>query len=73
MQGKTKSLGENMSVDASGRCNHGVDMDSRNQGNNSSYLQDEEDMDVPDIIEEIIEMLLTGLKDTVCKKGVILL
>ncbi|CBI38891.3 unnamed protein product, partial [Vitis vinifera] len=62
--GKTSSLGENISVNASGKCNHGVDMDSPSQGENSSFLQDEEDMDVPDIVEEIIEMLLTGLKDT---------
>lgn len=73
MQGKTSSLGENISVNASGKCNHGADMDSPSQGENSSFLQDEEDMDVPDIVEEIIEMLLTGLKDTVCKKGVTLL
>ncbi|RVX01063.1 Tubulin-folding cofactor D [Vitis vinifera] len=62
--GKTSSLGENISVNASGKCNHGADMDSPSQGENSSFLQDEEDMDVPDIVEEIIEMLLTGLKDT---------
>ena len=55
-------------MDASGKCSLGVYMDSTNQGDNSSYLQDEEDMDVPDIVEEIIEMLLTGLKDTVCKR-----
>lgn len=26
-------------------------------------------MDVPDIVEEIIELLLSGLRDTVCLKG----
>lgn len=26
----------------------------------------EEDMEVPEIVEEIIELLLSGLKDTVC-------
>jgi hypothetical protein len=31
-------------------------------------MQDE-DMDVPDIVEEMIEMLLSGLRDTVCLKG----
>lgn len=39
----------------------------------SSDDQEDEDMDVPDILEEIIEMLLSGLRDTVCLKGEILL
>jgi hypothetical protein len=26
----------------------------------------EEDMDVPEIVEEIIDLLLTGLRDSVC-------
>lgn len=34
-----------------------------------SELYQEEDMDVPEIVEEIIEVLLTGLRDSVCLKG----
>ena len=50
------------------QCSHGPDVDSSNSEESSDYTQDE-DMDVPDIVEEIIEMLLSGLKDTVCLKG----
>lgn len=28
---------------------------------------DEEDLDIPDILEDIIELLLSGLRDTVCR------
>lgn len=31
-----------------------------------SFLE-EEDLDVPDILEDIIELLLSGLRDTVCR------
>lgn len=68
MQGKTRSLGENMSSSASGnpnQTNYDLDVDNCNTDKSSSCLQDE-DLDVPEIVEEIIEMLLTGLKDTVC-------
>lgn len=42
--------------------------DSQSHLSNSGhdYSLQEEEMDVPDAIEEIIELLLTGLKDTVC-------
>ena len=31
--------------------------------------EQDEDIDVPELVEEIIEVLLTGLKDTVCLNG----
>lgn len=31
--------------------------------------QQEEDMEIPEIVEEIIELLLSGLRDTVCLQG----
>lgn len=40
-------------------------MDASRSEQNSSSMQDE-DMDVPEVVEEIIEMLLSGLRDTVC-------
>lgn len=49
------------------QSNYGVDVDNCNTDKSSSCLQDE-DFDVPEIVEEIIEMLLNGLKDTVCLK-----
>ncbi|KAL5571563.1 hypothetical protein UlMin_021160 [Ulmus minor] len=63
---KTSSLGENMSLSASreDQSNGGTHFDDCNSKNSSSFPQDEEDMDVPEIVEEIIEMLLTGLRDT---------
>ncbi|XP_076886463.1 tubulin-folding cofactor D-like [Bidens hawaiensis] len=58
--GKHSTLGENISqkdpnslVSSSGSSNTGHD-----------YSVQEEEMDVPDIIEEFIELLLSGLKDT---------
>ena len=65
MQSKTSSLGESVSTSASREA------DQSSYGTNvancslEKTLQDE-DMDVPGIVEEIIEMLLTGLRDTVC-------
>lgn len=66
MQGKHSTLGGNLSKNASQTDpnSHVSNSGSINSGPDYS-LQDEE-MDVPDIIEEIIELLLTGLKDTVC-------
>ncbi|KAK9274057.1 hypothetical protein L1049_018871 [Liquidambar formosana] len=64
--GRTSSLGGNISLNASSeinQCNHGVDVDASNLEQSSSCLQDE-DMDVPEVVEEIIEMLLSGLRDT---------
>ncbi|KAM3740428.1 hypothetical protein ACB098_08G098000 [Castanea mollissima] len=64
--GRASSFGKNISLPASRKndqCSHGPDVDSSNSKESSGYIQDE-DMDVPDIVEEIIEMLLSGLKDT---------
>ncbi|KAM3685280.1 hypothetical protein ACJW31_11G105800 [Castanea mollissima] len=64
--GRASSFGKNISLPASRKndqCSHGPDVDSSNSEESSDYIQDE-DMDVPDIVEEIIEMLLSGLKDT---------
>lgn len=69
MQGKTSSLGENISLSASGKTgDNALNAVDSNSEPSSSCLEDEE-MDVPEIVEEIIEMLLTGLRDTVCFKG----
>ncbi|KAF6174696.1 hypothetical protein GIB67_008751 [Kingdonia uniflora] len=64
--GKTTSLRENMSVNATGENNewsHGFDADSYNSQKNPGNLQ-EEDIEVPEILEEVIEVLLSGLRDT---------
>ncbi|KVH89203.1 Armadillo-like helical [Cynara cardunculus var. scolymus] len=62
--GKHSTLGENISQSASRTdpCSHVSNSGSSNS-DHGSFLQEEE-MDVPDIIEEIIELLLSGLKDT---------
>ncbi|PRQ56920.1 putative tubulin-specific chaperone D, tubulin-folding cofactor D [Rosa chinensis] len=64
--GKTNSLGENISLSASGKageCNDATNAKDLNSEPSSTCVEDEE-MDVPEIVEEIIEMLLTGLRDT---------
>lgn len=74
MQSKTSSLGENVSLSASretDKCSFSVNVDGCNSENTSSCMEDE-DIEVPEILEEIIEMLLTGLRDTVCLLGKIL-
>lgn len=50
------------------QCNHDVNIDSIKPEESANCLQDE-DMDVLEIVEEIIEMLLSGLRDTVCLKS----
>ncbi|XP_024023111.1 tubulin-folding cofactor D isoform X2 [Morus notabilis] len=62
---KTSSLGENVSLHASkeiDKCNSCVNNDGCNPDITSSSMEDE-DMDVPEIVEEIIETLLAGLRD----------
>lgn len=72
MQAHTASLSENMSTSSTQRLapDHAVTAVSQPQ---SSDDQEDEDMDVPEILEEIIEMLLSGLRDTVCLVNEILL
>ncbi|XP_022717392.1 tubulin-folding cofactor D isoform X2 [Durio zibethinus] len=64
--GRTSSLGENISLNASNKndqLNHGVVLENSKSDENSNCPQDE-DLDVPEILEEIIEVLLSGLRDT---------
>ncbi|PON37698.1 Coatomer beta subunit [Trema orientale] len=63
---KTISLGENVSLSASKeneQYSYGTNVVDCVSERTQSCQQDE-DMDVPGIVEEIIEMLLTGLRDT---------
>ncbi|KAL8555073.1 hypothetical protein ACS0TY_003029 [Phlomoides rotata] len=63
---RNKILGENFSGHETSDCdqsNYPVNMNSCNISQEASCLQ-EEDMDVPDIIEDIIELMLSGLRDT---------
>lgn len=74
-QSRTSSLGDNISATVSvgtHKCSPINAVELADVCGSSSSLEDE-DMEVPEIIEEIIEMLLTGLKDTVCQKGEILI
>ncbi|KAG5231222.1 tubulin-folding cofactor [Salix suchowensis] len=64
--GRTSSLGENVSLNASKRadqCTHYENIDSVKPEERANCLEDE-DMDIPEIVEEIIEMSLAGLRDT---------
>ncbi|XVF18437.1 hypothetical protein REPUB_Repub11eG0021500 [Reevesia pubescens] len=64
--GRTSSLGENISLNASNendQLNHHVVLDNCESEENSNCPHDD-DMDVPEIVEEIIEVLLSGLRDT---------
>lgn len=74
-QSRTSSLGDNISATVSvgtHKCSPVNFVELSDVCQSSTSLEDE-DMEVPEIIEEIIEMLLTGLKDTVCQKGEILI
>lgn len=64
--GKNSSLGENLLLNVAGQgssTDYGQHADSCNNTQNASCLN-EEDMDVPEIVEEIIELLLSGLRDS---------
>ncbi|KAF5731648.1 tubulin-folding cofactor D [Tripterygium wilfordii] len=54
---RIRSLGENV------QCNNVLNISSSKSEESPDLLPDE-DMDVPEIVEEIIEMLLSGLRDT---------
>uniref|UniRef100_A0A1D1Z903 Tubulin-specific chaperone D n=1 Tax=Anthurium amnicola TaxID=1678845 RepID=A0A1D1Z903_9ARAE len=60
------SLGENMSHNDNEKndtCRYGQNILEDNNIPDERYLG-EEDMDVPDVVEEIIELLLSGLRDS---------
>ncbi|XP_043695428.1 tubulin-folding cofactor D [Telopea speciosissima] len=64
--GKSSSLGENISeivTDKHDRCSHDPNVNSWNSEQNARCTQ-EDNMDVPEIVEEIIELLLSGLRDS---------
>ncbi|CAL5340221.1 unnamed protein product [Camellia sinensis] len=63
--GRHSTLGENIAPGVSRRidqCNHSANDDCNS--NKNAVCPQEEDMDVPEIVEEIIELSLSGLKDT---------
>ncbi|XP_057955692.1 tubulin-folding cofactor D isoform X2 [Malania oleifera] len=60
--GKMSSLGENISLNECSKIGQGTNVELSKAEKSPSCLQ-EEDMDVPEIIEEIIELLLSGLTD----------
>lgn len=71
LQGRVASLGQDLLTEDAKRTDHccqGADMKSSSL-NQSMSSEEDEDMDVPELVEDIIEVLLTGLKDTVCLKG----
>jgi hypothetical protein len=64
-QSISSSLGANLSTstDGTGTSSGSTKQVNIDQTDTSSL---EEDMDVPEIVEEIIDLLLTGLRDSVC-------
>ncbi|XP_031269631.1 tubulin-folding cofactor D isoform X1 [Pistacia vera] len=62
---KTSTLGGNISSNASSEtdhCNHSVVGNTKSE--QYSNCPEDEGMDIPEILEEIIEILLSGLRDT---------
>jgi hypothetical protein len=65
MQSISSSLGANLSGYTAGElCSSGSSGQANIDQTDVCFL--EEDMDVPEIVEEIIDLLLTGLRDSVC-------
>ncbi|KAI3800449.1 hypothetical protein L1987_28540 [Smallanthus sonchifolius] len=62
--GKHSTLGENISQNSSKTDPNSLVSNSGSSNTGHDYSLQEEEMDVPDIIEEFIELLLSGLKDT---------
>ncbi|KAI9181097.1 hypothetical protein LWI28_011410 [Acer negundo] len=62
--GKTSSLGDNISSNASGETEHNQSAVDRFKSEENSICPEDEEMDIPEIIEDIIEILLSGLRDT---------
>lgn len=59
-----KKISENVTRRIDDPGNHVANVDSNSNPN--AGCPEEEDMEVPEIVEEIIEFLLSGLRDTVC-------
>ncbi|KAK2650585.1 hypothetical protein Ddye_018074 [Dipteronia dyeriana] len=62
--GKTSSLGDNISSNSSGGTEHNQSVVDRYKSEENSIYPGEAEMDIPEIIEDIIEILLSGLRDT---------
>ncbi|KAG6437798.1 hypothetical protein SASPL_102728 [Salvia splendens] len=65
-KGRNKILGENISLNETRnfeQLNNPVDTNTCDTSQEMNCLE-EEDLDVPDVLEDIIELLLSGLRDT---------
>ena len=73
MQGRTAKL--NVTLNTLSKIDHSNWTVNDNSANSNEITDgaEDEDMDVPENAEEIIEMLLSGLRDMVCLKGEILI
>lgn len=65
MQAISSSLGANLSSYTAGEV-YSSGSNARVNIDHIGMCFLEEDMDVPEIVEEIIDLLLTGLRDSVC-------
>ena len=70
VQSISSSLGANLSSSTSGSSSGPTQQVNIDQTDTRSL---EEEMDVPETVEEIIDLLLTGLRDSVCSHLNILL